>query len=102
MRGALSAALAARERGIPNLVVPEANAREAAVVEGVNVFSVRSLPQAIDLINAPESFQRISVHTGQMPVDAGRYAVDLKDVPGGKSPRSARWKWPAPAATIFC
>src|SRR5271156_3218622 len=44
VRGARSAALAARERGTPNLVVPEANAREAAVVEGVNVFSVRSLP----------------------------------------------------------
>src|SRR5271155_3081874 len=51
VRGALSAALAARERGIPNLVVPEANAQEAAVVEGANVFSVRSLPQAIDLAN---------------------------------------------------
>jgi magnesium chelatase family protein len=82
VRGALSAALAARERGIPNLVVPEANAREAAVVEGVNVFSVRSLPQAIDLINAPESFQRITVQTDQMLVDAGQYAVDLKDVRG--------------------
>src|SRR3984885_14878726 len=34
VRGALSAALAARERGIRNVVVPEANAREAAVVEG--------------------------------------------------------------------
>src|ERR1700689_2153839 len=82
VRGALSAALAARERGIPNLVVPEANAREAAVVEGVNFFSVRSLPQAIDLVNAPESFQRITVQTDQMLVDAGQYAVDLKDVRG--------------------
>src|ERR1700733_15534022 len=31
VRGALSAALAARERGIRNVVVPESNAREAAV-----------------------------------------------------------------------
>lgn len=34
VRGALSAALAAREKGIRQVVVPEANAREAAVVEG--------------------------------------------------------------------
>src|SRR5271154_3482760 len=59
VRGALSAALAARERGIRNVVVPEANAREAAVVEGINVFGVKSLPQAVDLINAPESFQPV-------------------------------------------
>src|SRR6201988_5441559 len=56
VRGALSAALAARERGIKNLVVPEANAREAAVVEGVKVFALKSLPQAVDLMNSPESF----------------------------------------------
>src|ERR1700683_2497811 len=37
VRGALSAALAARDRGIKNVVVPEANAREAAVVENIKV-----------------------------------------------------------------
>src|SRR5262249_32804914 len=35
VRGALSAALAARERGIRHVIVPEANAREAAVVDGI-------------------------------------------------------------------
>ena len=40
VRGALSAALAAREQGIRSVVVPEANAREAAVVEGIDVFAV--------------------------------------------------------------
>src|SRR5271156_74251 len=34
VRGALSAAIAAREKGVRNVVVPETNAREAAVVEG--------------------------------------------------------------------
>jgi magnesium chelatase family protein len=58
VRGALSAALAAREFGIKAIAVPESNAREAAVVEGVDVFAVKSLPQAVDLVNAPESFQR--------------------------------------------
>src|SRR6202167_4312044 len=42
VRGSLSAAFAARERGIRNVVVPEANAREAAVVDGINVFAVKS------------------------------------------------------------
>src|SRR6202140_1952994 len=41
VRGALSAALAAREHGIRNVVVPEANAREAAVAEGINVNAVK-------------------------------------------------------------
>ena len=35
IRGALPIAVAARARKIPNLIVPEANAREAAVVSGL-------------------------------------------------------------------
>jgi magnesium chelatase family protein len=49
VRGALSAALAARDKGLKAIAVPEANAREAAVVEGVNVFALKSLPQAVDI-----------------------------------------------------
>ncbi len=89
VRGALSAALAARERGIQNLVVPEANAREAAVVEGMHVFGVKSLPQAVDLMNAPESFRPIEVDTSQMLEEASQYAVDLRDVRGQMSAKRA-------------
>jgi magnesium chelatase family protein len=89
VRGALSAALAARERGIKNLVVPESNAREAAVVEGVNVFAVKSLPQAVDLMNSPESFHPVVVDTQQMLAEASHYAVDLRDVRGQMSAKRA-------------
>ena len=50
--GVLSIAILARERGIANLILPAANAREAAVVEGVNVFPVVSLLDVIDLLNS--------------------------------------------------
>ncbi|MBZ5528609.1 MAG: YifB family Mg chelatase-like AAA ATPase [Acidobacteriia bacterium] len=89
VRGALSAALAARESGIESLAVPEANAREAAVVEGVNVFAVRSLPQAVDLINSPESFQPVRVDARQMFSEAEQYAVDMRDVHGQQAAKRA-------------
>src|SRR5277367_4738345 len=89
VRGALSAALAARERGIKNLVVPEANAREAAVVEGMRVFGIKSLPQAVDLMNAPESFRPIEVDTSQMLSEANQYSVDMRDVRGQMSAKRA-------------
>jgi magnesium chelatase family protein len=89
VRGALSAALAPRERGIKNVVVPEANAREAAVVEGIRVFGVKSLPQAVDLINAPESFQPVTADTSQMLTAASQYSVDLRDVRGQLSAKRA-------------
>ena len=82
VRGSLSAALAAREHKIKAVVVPEANAREAAVVEGIDVFAVRNLPQAIDLVNVPESFSPVRVDANTMLGDAAQYAVDMRDVRG--------------------
>ena len=46
VRGALSIALAAREHGFTNVILPEENATEAAVVQGVNVYPVRDLREA--------------------------------------------------------
>src|SRR6266508_824617 len=51
VRGALPIAIAARARKIPNLLVPEHNAREAAVVEGVKVFPMKTLLDVVRLIN---------------------------------------------------
>src|SRR5258708_40120831 len=66
VRGSLSAALAARENHIRAVIVPESNVREAAVVEGIDVLAVRTLPQAVDLINAPESFTPVRVDARSM------------------------------------
>src|SRR5262249_39209271 len=74
VRGALSAALTAREAGIKGIAVPEANAREAAVVDGVQVFALKSLPQAVDLVNSPESFTPVKVDARQMLNEAAQYA----------------------------
>ena len=89
VRGALSAALGARERGVTNVVVPEANAREAAVVQGLKVYAIKSLPQAVDLINAPESFQPVRVDTELMLAEASQYPVDLRDVRGQQAAKRA-------------
>jgi magnesium chelatase family protein len=50
IKGALSMALLARDKGLRGVVVPEENAREAAVVEGVEVYAVSSLSQAVSFL----------------------------------------------------
>jgi len=89
VRGALSAVLAAREAGLKSIAVPEANAREAAVVDGISVFGVKSLPQAVDLVNSPESFAPVKVDAHQLLSDAAQYAVDLRDVHGQQAAKRA-------------
>jgi magnesium chelatase family protein len=89
VRGVLSAALAARERGVRNLVVPQVNAREAAVVEGLDVYAVSSLPQVVDLLNAPESFAPVRVAAHELLAAAAQYPVDLRDVRGQMAAKRA-------------
>ena len=89
VKGALSATLAAREVGIKAIAVPESNAREAAVVEGVDVFAVKSLPQAVDLVNSPESFTPVRVDARLMLSEASEYLVDMRDVHGQMAAKRA-------------
>ena len=48
VRGVLPMAIAAKERGFRRLFVPAANAPEGAVVEGLEVYPVGSLPQLLN------------------------------------------------------
>ncbi|MFQ5695779.1 MAG: magnesium chelatase domain-containing protein, partial [Terriglobia bacterium] len=79
IRGALSIAVAAREKGIAHLVVPEANAREAAVVRGVKVYAAKSLPQVVDLANDPGSAAPVNVEPEHLVAESTGYGVDLRD-----------------------
>src|SRR5712672_380089 len=51
VKGVLAMAMAAAERGIPKLLVPAENAREAAVVEAIAVFGVETLAQAVGILS---------------------------------------------------
>src|SRR5512133_2935827 len=52
VRGALPIAMEARQRKIPRLIVPQLNAKEAAMVDGVDVYPVRSLLDVIHFVNS--------------------------------------------------
>ena len=41
----------ARKRGMKALILPEQNAREAAIVQGLDILGVRNIKQVIDYFN---------------------------------------------------
>ncbi|KAA3621857.1 MAG: ATP-binding protein [Flavobacterium sp.] len=51
IRGALPIAVKAKEEGFLNFILPKQNAREAAIVEGINVYGVDSITQVIQYFN---------------------------------------------------
>ncbi len=58
VRGILSVATAVRQNGATGLLVPEENAGEAAVVEGVNAYPVSSLAQAAAWLNGESHIEK--------------------------------------------
>jgi len=82
IKGALSIAGMARQKGIRKLVVPMENAAEAAVVEQVEVYGLKSLPEVLDFVNETREFKPTRVNLTEMLEALGQYAVDFRDVKG--------------------
>lgn len=86
VQGMLPIAVAARAAGIRNLVIPAANAREAAVVQGVNVYPVNSLLEVRELLNSAEmggiTATPLAVDTQALLGDVQEYQADFRDVRG--------------------
>jgi len=91
--GMLPVAILAREKGISNLILPAANAAEAAVVEGVNVYPVSSLLDVLELLNTAvvgviqrEPFR---VATAELLGKLEQFPIDFCDVRGQQTAKRA-------------
>lgn len=51
IKGGLSMAMLAKERKLRGVILPEENGREAAVVEGIEVYPIKTLGQAVSFLN---------------------------------------------------
>src|ERR1700733_13798723 len=86
VHGMLPIAIAAKARGIKNLIIPADNAREAAVVEGVNVYPVGSLLEVRELLNSAAmggiTATPLKVETNDLLNEMQHFPFDFKDVRG--------------------
>ena len=94
VRGALSIALTARENGIRNLLLPEENATEAAVVQGINVFPVRDLREAALLVDdlqngAATRIPPLKLDIAELNNNGHGYRVDFAEVRGQQTAKRA-------------
>lgn len=87
--GVLPIAAAAQKLGISGLVVPADNAREAAVVQGLEVYGFKDLSQVADFLNQPERYQPMQMDGLQEIERSQLTGPDLKDVKGQSHARRA-------------
>lgn len=94
IRGALSIALKAREAGIKNLLLPEENATEAAVVSGINIYPVKDLRSAAELSYDLETGRETGIRPLKLDISAlksreTKYRFDFNEVRGQQTAKRA-------------
>lgn len=89
IRGTLPIAIEARGKKLKRLVVPEANAREAAMVSGVDVYPVKSLTDVIHFVNTGNGVAPMKVDGDTLLSDSQQHFVDFKDVRGQQTAKRA-------------
>jgi len=82
VKGALSLALSAKEAGFATLILPAENAAEAAVVEGLSVYGVKSLAECRSVLSGSEQKMPTKVEWGSLLAMQNRYECDFRDVKG--------------------
>jgi len=82
IKGVLAMALAAARSGKTGLLVPSANAAEAAVVEGIDVYPVGSLAEAVGFLSGQVDFEPKAVDLAQVFATQSHYEEDFIDVKG--------------------
>ena len=82
IKGVLSMAVLGKAKGFRKMIVPAANAAEAAVVGGLEVYPVSSLSEAVGLLSGQLRIEPTKVDMEAMFAQASSYDVDFADVRG--------------------
>ncbi len=90
VRGVLPIALQAREEKFIGVIVPVENAREAAVVNGLDVYGMENLGDVVDFFNGIRKFEPVRVDLMEIfNSEANKYDIDFSDVRGQENVKRA-------------
>jgi len=89
VNGVLNMAMTAKANGFSRMIVPLEKAKEAAVVEDIEVYGVGSLAQAVGFLSAALPLETTTVDIDELFAEVSNYEVDFGDVKGQESVKRA-------------
>jgi magnesium chelatase family protein len=89
IRGALSVASSLQREGIKRIIVPEENAREAALVPDIAVYPMSCIRDAVDFLNGDDSVEPFIVDREALFSEAREDLGDFSEVRGQSSVKRA-------------
>jgi magnesium chelatase family protein len=90
IKGALPIAIKARSDKFKGLIVPKANAREAALVNNLDVYGANNITEVVEFLNGGGSMKPTIVNTREEFFDAQtHFDIDFNDVKGQENVKRA-------------
>lgn len=90
IKGALPIAIMAKENGFKGFILPTENAKEAAVVEGLDVYGVENIRQVIGFANDELELEKTTAAIGQEFMQGqSNLEFDFSDVKGQENVKRA-------------
>ncbi|MDR1730028.1 MAG: YifB family Mg chelatase-like AAA ATPase [Prevotellaceae bacterium] len=90
MKGVLPIAIKAREEKFKGFILPKQNAKEAAVVNNLEVYGAENLKEVIDFLNGDLKMEPVTIDTrNEFYQSLGQFELDFSDVKGQESVKRA-------------
>lgn len=87
--GVLPMVISAYTKGYKTFYVPEANAKEAAVIEGVNIYPVRNIGEICRHLKGDEEIEKFDIDRETLFSDTSDALLDFADVKGQETAKRA-------------
>lgn len=89
IKGVLPISVEAKRKGIKRIILPVDSAKEASIVEGIDVYGMENLLEVIQFLNEEINKEKIHTNINEIFSEINNYHLDFSDVKGQENVKRA-------------